>query len=52
MKRKVLSSSYQILLKRNSVPLELRKNLAWILVMLQGLLVAFNLKQLFLYHYH
>ena len=51
MKRKVLSISYQILEKRSLVPLEFRKNLGWILVLLQGLLVAFNLKQLFFYHY-
>lgn len=50
MKRKVLSISYQILEKRSLVPLEFRKNLGWILVLLQGLLVAFNLKQFF-YHY-
>lgn len=51
MKRKVLSISYQILVKRSLMPLEFRKNLGWILVLLQGLLVAFNLKQLFFYHY-
>ena len=50
MNRKVLSISYQILVK-SLVPLEFRKNLGWILVLLQGLLVAFNLKQLFFYHY-
>lgn len=32
--------------------LEFRKSLGWIFVMLQGLLVAFNLKQLSLFHYH
>lgn len=32
--------------------LEFRNSLGWILVMLQGLLVAFNLKQLSLFHYH
>lgn len=49
---KVLNISYQILLKRNLVHLEFRKSLGWILVMLQGLLVAFNLKQFSLFHYH
>ena len=50
MKRKVLSISYQILEKRSLVPLEFRKNLGWILVLLRGLLVAFNLKQLFCHY--
>lgn len=52
MKRKVLNISYHILLKRNLVHLKFRKSLGWILVMLQHLLVAFNLKQLSLFHYH
>lgn len=49
---KVLNISYQILLRRNLVPLEFRKRLGWISVMLQGLLVIFNLKQLSWFHYH
>lgn len=48
----MLSISYRILLKRNLVHLEFGRSLGWILVMLQGLLVAFNLKQLSLFHYH
>lgn len=48
----MLSISYRILLKRNLVHLEFRRSLGWILVMLQGILVAFNVKQLSLFRYH